>query len=164
MSENPQLWWIEIKDYTCSHDVHNLRRASVQKEVIKLLSPVLAENLNMRLCRDDNAWAILAPRIELSPPHAWYYRHQNSSFLDPLFRDPSIPLSEFPACARGCLKENEAVERHFVDHIKRSTANEYRQLKRALKTGKNMKWEHLPLVFVSFNKACKRVLMLLLSC
>jgi hypothetical protein len=147
LNVNPQLYWIVLNDYTCSHDFHNLRHASIQKTSIRLLSPALANSLNARLSLDQSAFAKFESGTELSPPYPWYHRHR--TWLQKQWV-PTCCWSEVIQC---CLKEHDAVAYGLIQYIETSMADEYKQFKKSLQSKRFIKWEHLPLVFVSCHCA-----------
>ena len=132
LEQNSHLAFVLFKEYTCCHDNITARTAESTESGIYLISDALCSTLkSLNLEADPPSFC---PAMELRSPYEWYYH--NKALLN-----KTRPLKPFPDKDAHSVRAAETL----LDCIQSCMAHKYDQIKHY----SAMRWESLPLIFVS---------------
>ena len=132
LDQNSHLAFVLFKEYTCCHDTITIRTAKSTESSIYLMSDTLCSTLKSLNLKADPP--LFRPTMELRSPYEWFYH--NKDFLDEKRALRDLPNKD-PDSARAA--------EFLLGCIKSCMANTYEHIDRS----RPVRWEHLPLVFVS---------------
>ena len=132
LDQNSHLAFVLFKEYTCCHDTITTRTVESTESCIYLMSDALCSTLKSLNLKADPP--LFRPTMELRSPYEWFYH--NKAFLDEKRGLRGLPNKD-PDSARAA--------EFLLGCIKSCMANTYEHIDRS----RPVRWEHLPLVFVS---------------
>ena len=132
LEQNSHLTFVLFKEYTCCHDTIAARKAESTESSIYLMSDALCSTLKSLNLNADPP--LFCPTMELRSPYEWFYH--NKALIDKKRRDSDFRDKD-PDSARAA--------EFLLDCIKSCMASTYEHIV----PFRPVRWEHLPLVFVS---------------
>ncbi len=132
LEQNSHLAFVLFKEYTCCHETITARTAESTESCIYLMSDALCSTLKSLQLKADPP--LFCPTMELRSPYEWFYHNR--------------ALLQKKGYLKGFAAEDAETERaakFLLDCVKGCMASTYE----GIVPYKPVRWEHLPLVFVS---------------
>jgi hypothetical protein len=153
LDQNSHLAFLMFKEYKCSHETDTDRTVEPTQSCIYLVSDALCSTLNSLNLEAEPP--VFCPTMELRSPYEWFYYNQSLlADIRPLGlssdEDDEDDEDEKKVPDTHSLKVAETL----LDCIQGCMASTYEEIEHSLRTTRAVKWEHLPLIFVSTISRC----------